>query len=70
MVGKREKVEFAETVDEYNRRFKPSKRDLILTGKAVWLIGREKAKEGPSKGNMVPVVERKIDFDKIAKVRN
>ena len=69
LVGKREKIEFAETVNEYNRKFKPEKRDLILTGKAVWLIGREKVKEGSSKGNMVPVVLRRIDFDKITKVR-
>lgn len=69
LVGKREKIEFAETVNEYNRKFKPEKRDLILTGKAVWLIGREKVKEGSSKGNMVPVVLRRIDFDKITKVK-
>ena len=70
MVGKREKVEFAETVDEFGRRFKPQKRDLILTGKAVWLIGREMAKDGPSKGKMIPVIVRKIDLDKISKVKN
>ena len=49
LVGKREKIEFALTVDEYNKRFKPEKRDLILTQKAVWLIGREKVKSGPEK---------------------
>ena len=69
LVGKREKIEFAETVDEYSRRFKPEKRDLILTGKAVWMIGREKSKDGASKGQMIPVPVRKIDLDKIAKVK-
>ena len=44
--------------------------DLILTGKAVWLIGREKTKSGPDKGKMVPSVNRKIDLEKIAKVRS
>ena len=85
LVGKREKVEFAETVNEFNRKFKVSwiqfanfklkfnytkaeKRDLVLTGKAVFLIGREKSKTPPNKGKLVPVVTRKIELDKIAKV--
>jgi len=68
MAGKREKVEFAQTVDEYNRRFKAEKRDLILTGKAVWLIGRQKVKTGPNKGQMEPAVNRKLELENIAKV--
>ena len=68
MVGKREKVEFAQTVDEYSRRFKVEKRDLVLTGKALWLIGREKARAGPDKGKLVPAVSRKIEFNTISKV--
>ena len=36
----------------------------------MWLIGREKTKSGPDKGKMVPSVNRKIDLEKIAKVRN
>ena len=85
-MGKREKVEFAETVNEFNRKFKVScitslhiwnchldyvkaeKRDLVLTGKAVFLIGREKSKTPPNKGKLVPVVSRKIELDKIARV--
>ena len=39
-----------------------------MTGKAVWLIGRQKVKEGPDKGNMVAAVSRKIELDKILKV--
>lgn len=35
----------------------------------MWLIGREKTKSGPDKGKMVPSVNRKIDLEKIAKVR-
>jgi len=68
LVGKREKVEFAETVNEFNRKFKAEKRDLVLTGKAVFLIGREKSKTPPNKGKLVPVVTRKIELDKIAKL--
>ena len=36
----------------------------------MWLIGREKTKSGPDKGKMVPSVNRKIDLEKIAKVRS
>eukprot|EP00092_Neocalanus_flemingeri_P052340 GFUD01061174.1.p1 GENE.GFUD01061174.1~~GFUD01061174.1.p1 ORF type:complete len:1149 (-),score=317.13 GFUD01061174.1:56-3502(-) len=68
LVGKREKVEFAQTVDEYNRRFKAEKRDLILTSKAIWLIGRQKVKSGPNKGQMEVAVNRKLDLENIAKV--
>ena len=68
LVGKREKVEFAQTVDEYSRKFKVEKRDLVLNGKALWLIGREKVKSGPEKGNLVPAVSRKVEFDTINKV--
>ena len=68
MVGKREKIEFAQTVDEYSRKFKVEKRDLVLTGKALWLIGREKITGGPDKGKLVPAVSRKIEFDIISKV--
>merc|ERR550539_1654389 len=68
LVGKREKIEFAQTVDEYSRRFKVEKRDLVLTGKALWLIGREKTPSGPDKGKLVPAVSRKIELDTISKV--
>ena len=86
LVGKREKVEFAQTVDEYNRRFKvgyigwhraditrvvigqAERRDLVLTGKAVWLIGRQKVKTGPDKGQMEAAVNRKLELEGIAKV--
>ena len=68
LVGKREKIEFAQTVDEYSRRFKAEKRDLVLTGKALWLVGREKAKAGPNKGKLEPAVSRKIDLENIEKV--
>ena len=36
----------------------------------MWLIGRERAKSGPEKGQMVPSVNRKIDLEKISKVRS
>ena len=37
----------------------------MLTPKAVFLLGREKMKDGPSKGQFVPVVDRAIEMEKI-----
>ena len=69
-MGKRDKVDFAQTVDEFNRKFKAEKRDLVLTGKALFLLGREKVKEGANKGKLEACIKRKFDFDQIAKVKN
>ena len=41
---------------------------MVLTGKALWLVGREKAKTGPNKGKLEPAVSRKIELEKISKV--
>lgn len=41
------------------------KRDLILTPKCLYLIGREKVKQGPEKGQVTEVVKRKIEIEKI-----
>ncbi|XP_078097534.1 unconventional myosin-Ie isoform X1 [Mustelus asterias] len=67
-VGKREKVEFADTVTKYDRRFKSVKRDLVLTPKFVYLIGREKVKDGPMKGQVKEVLKRKIELERILTV--
>lgn len=44
------------------------KRDLILTPKSVYLIGREKVKQGPEKGQVTEVLKRQIDVEKILAV--
>uniref|UniRef100_UPI00398EB62F unconventional myosin-Ie isoform X2 n=1 Tax=Pristiophorus japonicus TaxID=55135 RepID=UPI00398EB62F len=67
-IGKREKVEFADTVTKYDRRFKNVKRDLVLTPKFVYLIGREKVKEGSMKGQVKEVLKRKIELERILTV--
>ncbi|KAG9489445.1 unconventional myosin-Ie [Eleutherodactylus coqui] len=67
-LGKREKVDFADTVTKYDRRSKGIKRDLILTPKSVYLIGREKVKQGPDKGMVKEVVKKKIDVERILSV--
>uniref|UniRef100_A0A8C8A0A9 Osteoclast-stimulating factor 1 n=1 Tax=Oryzias sinensis TaxID=183150 RepID=A0A8C8A0A9_9TELE len=67
-LGKREKIDFADKVTKYDRRFKGIKRDMILTPKSVYLIGREKVKQGPEKGQVMEVLKRQIDVEKILAV--
>uniref|UniRef100_A0A914X526 Uncharacterized protein n=1 Tax=Plectus sambesii TaxID=2011161 RepID=A0A914X526_9BILA len=65
LVGRRERIEFAHAVNKYDRRFKVTKRDLILTKKAIFMIGREKVKKGEKKGQVLEVVKRKIDMENL-----
>lgn len=44
------------------------KRDLILTSKFLYLIGREKVKQGPDKGQIQEVLKRKIELNRIQSV--
>ncbi|XP_032050666.1 unconventional myosin-Ie isoform X2 [Aythya fuligula] len=67
-VGKREKIDFADTVTKYDRRFKSVKRDLVLTPKCIYLIGREKIKQGPEKGQVKEVLKRKMEVERILSV--
>uniref|UniRef100_A0A8D2LTN6 Myosin IE n=1 Tax=Varanus komodoensis TaxID=61221 RepID=A0A8D2LTN6_VARKO len=67
-VGKREKIDFADTVTKYDRRFKGIKRDLILSPKCVYLIGREKVKQGPEKGQVKEVLKRRIEVERILSI--
>ncbi|XP_038825372.1 unconventional myosin-Ie-like isoform X2 [Salvelinus namaycush] len=67
-LAKREKIDFADKVTKYDRRFKGIKRDLILTPKCMYLIGREKVKQGPEKGQVNEVLKRRIDVEKILAV--
>ncbi|CAM4622615.1 unconventional myosin-Ie-like isoform X2 [Lepidochelys kempii] len=67
-VGRRERVDFADTVTKYDRRFKTVKRDLILTPRFLYLIGREKVKQGPEKGTIKEVLKRQVELEKIQSV--
>ncbi|XP_072837845.2 unconventional myosin-Ie [Pogona vitticeps] len=67
-LGKREKIDFADTVIKYDRRFKGIKRDLILSPKCMYLIGREKVKQGPEKGQVKEVLKRRIEVERILSV--
>uniref|UniRef100_A0A7N6A258 Osteoclast-stimulating factor 1 n=1 Tax=Anabas testudineus TaxID=64144 RepID=A0A7N6A258_ANATE len=61
-LAKRERVDFADSVNKFDRRFKSIKRDLILTPKGIYLVGREKVKKGPEKGQIKEVLKRKMEF--------
>ncbi|CAL9696483.1 unnamed protein product [Knipowitschia caucasica] len=67
-LSKRERVDFADSVNKFDRRFKSIKRDLILTPKGIYLIGREKEKKGPDKGMIKEVLKRKLEFGNITGV--
>ncbi|XP_037553770.1 unconventional myosin-If [Nematolebias whitei] len=67
-LAKRERIDFADSVNKFDRRFKSIKRDLILTPKCIYLIGREKVKKGPEKGLIKEVLKRKLDFANISGV--
>ncbi|XP_052276602.1 unconventional myosin-Ie-like isoform X2 [Dreissena polymorpha] len=68
LVGKRERIEFADTVNKYDRRFKATKRDLLLTTQNIYLIGREKIKKGPQKGQLVEVVKRQLPLEQVQSI--
>ncbi|KAM9851924.1 myosin IEb [Aulostomus maculatus] len=67
-VGRRERIDFADVVVKFDRRFRTVKRDLILTSKFLYLIGRQKVKQGPDKGQIQEVLKRKIELNKIQSV--
>ncbi|KAF7202635.1 unconventional myosin-If [Nothobranchius furzeri] len=67
-LAKMERVDFADSVNKFDRRFKSIKRDLILTPKGIYLIGREKVKKGPEKGQIKEVLKRKLEFGHINSV--
>ncbi|XP_078489929.1 unconventional myosin-Ie isoform X1 [Ciona intestinalis] len=66
--GKRERIEFAHAVTKYDRRFKTTKRDLLLSGKFLYLVGRELVKKGPEKGTLKEVLKRQIEIERIQSV--
>lgn len=41
------------------------KRDLLLSAKHVYLIGRETIKKGPEKGKIVEIIKRKLVMNQI-----
>lgn len=48
--------------------FQGIKRDLILSPKCLYLIGREKVKQGAEKGLVKEVLKRRIEVERILSV--
>lgn len=67
-LAKRERIDFADSITKYDRRFKPIKRDFILTPKYFYLIGREKVKKGPEKGQIKEVLKKKVEIQAVSGV--
>lgn len=64
-IEKKEVVSFSTVVTKYDRLFRTTKRDLIVTQKHIYLIGREKVNKGPQKGRVIDVVKRKLPLSQI-----
>ncbi|KFZ60207.1 Unconventional myosin-If, partial [Antrostomus carolinensis] len=67
-LAKRERIDFADSIIKYDRRFKPIKRDFILTPKYFYVIGREKVKKGPEKGQIKEVLKKKVELQAVSGV--
>ncbi|XP_063311934.1 unconventional myosin-If isoform X1 [Pelobates fuscus] len=65
---KRERIDFADSVNKYDRRFKVIKRDLVLSPKYIYLIGREKMKKGPEKGQIKEVLKKKVEIQSVQSI--
>lgn len=68
LVGKRQRVLFACTANKYDRKFRVSKLDMLLTANHLTLIGKEKMKNGPEKGKIVEVIKRQLDLSQIKSI--
>lgn len=68
LVGKRQRVLFACTANKYDRKFRVTKLDLLLTVNHLTLIGKEKVKNGPEKGKIVEVIKRQFDLPQIKSI--
>lgn len=68
LVGIHEKVFFADQVTKYDRKWRPTTYELVLTKSDVILIGLEKQKDGPNKGKFIKVIKRKISLNAISTI--
>ena len=66
LLGKDVKASYANMVTKYDRSFKTSQREFIISDDHVYIIGAEKAKDGPNKGQFVKIVKRKIPYSEVS----
>ncbi len=63
--GKDSKVVFADQIVKYDRRFKPTNRELVMTTTQIFIIAVEKVTKGPEKGKLIKVVKRQIPLTSV-----
>ncbi|KRZ89681.1 Unconventional myosin-If [Trichinella sp. T8] len=68
LVGKREKIWFADSVCKYDRRFKACSRYLLLTSKAVLIVQHIHGKTKRHSNQSDYVVKRHVELEKIVSV--
>jgi len=69
LIQKRETVEFAQSVWKYDRQFRKQRRDLVLTNKAFYLIGRELFKDKNTRNKKMQVVlKRRLEYAQVARI--
>ena len=67
LVQKRENIEFAQKCWKIDRQFKRSCRDVILTNRAIYIIGRKEVKQNKKKV-VVEDLKRRVGFNEIEKL--
>ncbi|KAJ3148444.1 Unconventional myosin-Ie [Geranomyces variabilis] len=68
LVGKQQKVVFADKMVKYDRKFKPTTREFLLTETSLFVVGVEKEKSGPNKGRLVKAVKHNLPLGDIQSV--
>ncbi|KAI8900491.1 P-loop containing nucleoside triphosphate hydrolase protein, partial [Globomyces pollinis-pini] len=66
--NKNEKTLFSDTITKYDRSFKPSSREILITDQHIFIVGSEKVDKGPNKGKFVKAVKRKLQYSEISSV--
>lgn len=61
-VGRREKIDFAATLKKYDRKFRTSDLDVLVTSKEIILIGKKVENKGINKGKIVDIEKRRIPY--------
>ncbi|KAI6220129.1 hypothetical protein M3Y99_01614800 [Aphelenchoides fujianensis] len=65
IVGRRERIDFAHTMNKLDRKCRTSKVDVLVTAKYLYLIARVVEKKGVNKGKLVEVVKRQIPYEQL-----
>lgn len=59
---------FADLCQKFDRNFKSVGREVLVTENNLFIMGSEKAKEGPNKGKFVKIVKRKVPFNQLQSI--